>query len=82
MEKILAKDLPMPMQELRTIISEHLDEIKSLFKDGRVTLIVRSPSLPDGTVLMSDDDIEEAIKAARKAMGDLKATHVPPDSVN
>lgn len=82
MEKILAKGLTPSLQEMRAAISEHLDEIKALFKDGRVTLIVRSPDVPNGTVLMTDDDIEEAIKAARATMGNVRSTVVPPDGVH
>jgi hypothetical protein len=37
-----------------------------MFKDPRVTIVVRAPSLPDGDVVVTDDDLDAAIKAIER----------------
>lgn len=50
------------LRHLHADISEKLSEINSLFtKDVKMTLIIRTPWLEDGGVLMGNDDFEEAI---------------------
>jgi hypothetical protein len=49
--------------------SRHMDAVRALFSrpdDVRITLLVRTPWLVDGGVLLSDDDIETAIAELRR----------------
>lgn len=42
--------------------AEYLDRIARLFKPGKkLTLLVRSPGLPDRDFMLTDDNIDEAI---------------------
>jgi hypothetical protein len=55
------------LDKLHADIAEHLESIKAMFKDGaKITLIVRNPNLKDGDVLLTDDVVNEAVKALRK----------------
>jgi hypothetical protein len=52
------------LHQLHYDISHKLNEIASLFKDGvalKITLLLRTPELPDGGVLMTSDDLDAAI---------------------
>jgi len=52
------------LQRLHAEISGYLNDIAALFKsdeDVKITLIVRTPKLDDGGVLMSNDDFDAAI---------------------
>ena len=50
------------LKHLHADISEKLNEINRLFtQDTKMTLIIRTPWLEDGGVLMGNDDFEEAI---------------------
>lgn len=48
-------------------LARHLDAVSKVFKNPKVTLIVRSPELADGDVVIGDDDLDEAIKAIERA---------------
>jgi hypothetical protein len=37
---------------------------------ARLTLVVRTPELPDGTVIVTNDDAEEVVAAIRRTYGD------------
>ena len=52
--------------DLKDRIAHHADEIAKMFKDPRVTIVVRAPSLPDGDVVVTDDDLDAAIKAIER----------------
>ena len=57
------------LQRLHADISESLDEIAALFDpkhETKITLIVRTPWLEDGDVLMGNDDYDEAITAINR----------------
>lgn len=46
---------------LHATLSDHLDEIASLYKERpRITLIIRVPDKPDQGVFLSDDNWTEA----------------------
>lgn len=52
------------MQRLHADISESLNEIAALFDKHqlpKITLVIRTPWLNDGGVLMGNDDFDEAI---------------------
>jgi hypothetical protein len=52
------------LQQLHADISFRLNQIGELFKEDeevKITLIVRTPKLEDGGVLMSNDDFDAAI---------------------
>ncbi len=53
----------MTLIELQTELSEHMAKIAEYFKHPRITLVVRSPELPDGDVVLTDDDLDAAIAA-------------------
>ena len=53
----------MPLHEnLKT----DLDRIYVRFKNPKITLIIRSPDISDGDVVISNDDLESAIGAVRR----------------
>jgi hypothetical protein len=50
------------LQLLHNDISTHLSEIAALFtQPPKITIVIRTPWLPDGGVLLTDDDLDEAI---------------------
>jgi hypothetical protein len=52
------------LQNLHADISEHLEQIARLFKhdqEVKITIVIRTPKLEDGGVLLSDDDFDLAI---------------------
>lgn len=51
---------------IREEIAEHLNAIGALFKNPRVTLVVRIPDLDDGDLVMTQDDPELVIGAIRR----------------
>lgn len=63
--------------ELRAEAALHLDRIGELFKPPiRLTLLVRSPDLADGDFLLTDDDLDAAVKAIRRLQ---LRPEIPPD---
>jgi hypothetical protein len=52
-----------PVAELQEMLSRHLDEIQTYFKNPKVTLVVRNPDLNDGDVVIGDDDLELVVGA-------------------
>jgi hypothetical protein len=58
---------PSPkMRRLQDELSDHLDRIIRMFKNPKVTLIVRAPDLPDGDVVIGNDDLDAAIVAIQR----------------
>lgn len=52
-------------------ISAALERIARLFVPGaRLTLVVRIPEMPDGTVIVSNDSTDEVIAAIRRLEAD------------
>ena len=52
------------LRGLHFALSEHLNEIAGLFKndiDVKLTLVIRTPELGDGGVLISNDEYDAAI---------------------
>jgi hypothetical protein len=64
------------LRHLQSDIADSLEDIRRLFKNPKITLIVRSPDLADGDVVMSDDDLDQAIASLRHLQE--KAAHVLP----
>ena len=81
-KQVSAENLNRSMQDLRVVMAGHMEAIQKLFIDGRITVIVRSPHVPNGTVLMGDDNIEEMIAAVRALIEHPAATKVLPDGVH
>lgn len=52
-----------------TKISHHLNRIAELFKNPKITLVVRSPDLPDGDLIMTHDDLGEVIASLERTWG-------------
>jgi hypothetical protein len=50
-------------------VAPKLDAIRELFKNPIVTLVVRSPDLPDGDFIMSEDDPSAVIASIEKTWG-------------
>jgi hypothetical protein len=46
--------------------SELLDEIVGLTKGAKATLILRQPGKPEQDILLTDDDLEEAVSLIRR----------------
>lgn len=68
----------MNVVEMHREIANHASKIRHLFKPGaKVSIVVRNPSLPDGDVLVSDDQIDDVKRAldrlATKEVQHLKA---------
>lgn len=47
-------------------INHHLNEIAGLFKAPKITLVVRAPNLPDGDLVMTADDLDQAVAAIQR----------------
>jgi hypothetical protein len=62
------------LERIHAEIGFHLDEIRQLFKDPKITIIIRNPMLNDADVLLTDDDLEKVIGAIKYLQE--KATHV------
>ena len=57
------------LQRLHADISRKLNEINSLFtEDPKITIIIRTPWLADGGVLMSNDNFDEAVKELQRLL--------------
>jgi len=46
----------------------HIEAIERLFKNPRVTLLVRAPDLPDGDLMLTQDDEATICEAVRRQM--------------
>jgi hypothetical protein len=69
----------MTLREVRYSISNHLEEIATYFKPGiKLTIVCRHPGLPDGGVVMTDDDLGLAIAEIRKLQ--VGGITTPPDT--
>lgn len=51
----------------------HIEAIERLFKFPRVTLLVRAPNLPDGDLLLTQDDEATICDAVRRQMAKAPA---------
>ena len=54
------------MSELFFSLQDDLDSVCDKFKNPKVTLIVRAPDLPDGDVVIGNDDLDAAIAAINR----------------
>lgn len=55
---------------LRSDIADHLVEIADMFeKQPKITIIIRTPWLEDGGVLISDDDYDLAVAEIQRLRG-------------
>jgi hypothetical protein len=52
--------------QLHHDLDSDLKRIARRFKAPKITLIVRNAALPDGDVVLTDDDLELAIAALRR----------------
>jgi hypothetical protein len=53
-----------PLEQLRLRIADKLADISEMFErptETRITIVIRTPWLPDGGVLISDDDFTLAL---------------------
>lgn len=57
---------PLVALSLRGAIEPKLTAIRKLFLNPKLTLIVRSPDLGDGDLILTEDDLDEVVKAIRK----------------
>lgn len=44
----------------------HMGEIKLLFKNPKVTIVVRNPDLKDGDLIVTEDNIYDVIASIKK----------------
>jgi hypothetical protein len=66
------------LQQLHLDISEHLNQIAALFKEDaklKLTLIIRTPELEDGGVLISNDDFDAAIAEINRLKAKEPVSH-------
>ena len=54
------------IMRLHEDLQTDLDRIYARFKNPKITLIIRSPDISDGDVVISNDDLESAIGAVRR----------------
>jgi hypothetical protein len=54
------------LQELHTLLNGHLEDIATMFRSPKITLIVRAPDLSDGDVVVTDDDLDAAIASLQR----------------
>ncbi len=47
-------------------VSWHLEEIRKLFRDPKLTLVVRTPSVPDGEFILTDDELAKVVATLDK----------------
>jgi hypothetical protein len=53
-------------QAVEVRLTRLLGEVADLFRAPRVTLVVRSPQLPGGALVLTDDDLDLAVEAIRR----------------
>lgn len=57
---------PQQRDDLYDEIVPFLEKIAKLFKNPKITLVVRAPDLADGDVVITDDELEPVIASLRK----------------
>ncbi len=65
----------MTLEQARQNVAYHMEQIVACFKKGvKITVIVRTPDLPERDFLMTDDDLDEAgaVLTRRKEAGMAK----------
>lgn len=62
-------------------IVPHLEAIEKLFKSPKVTLVVRADALPDGDIVLTQDDPEAIVASVQKLMA-RKPVIAPTDVIN
>lgn len=67
---------PKYLRNLQEDICFHLEGIAKLFKNPKITIVIRNDELADGDVVLSDDDFDKAIAAIRHLQE--KPTHFLP----
>lgn len=56
------------LRQLHIDLNESMHDISTLFKPGvKLTLVARTPDLPDADVVVSDDSLDAAIAAIRRS---------------
>lgn len=65
---------PKYLRNLQEDICFHLEGIAKLFKNPKITIVIRNDELADGDVVLSDDDFDKAIAAIRHLQE--KPTHI------
>lgn len=69
------------LDQLQEDLARDLTRVKRRFKNARVTLVIRQPDVPgDSSIVMSDDDLDEAIAEIRKLIDESPHGSVPPCS--
>jgi len=64
------------LHQLHEDLCNDLERIAARFKSRpKITLLIRSPELPDGDVLLSDDDLALAIKAILRMQEKVQPGH-------
>jgi hypothetical protein len=66
----------MALSDVQEMVAGHMDKIVAMFKPGvKITVLVRTPDLPDRDFMMTDDDHAELI-----AMIERRARAETPDA--
>ena len=80
MKTVTPNYAPKYIARLREDLSAYADKIATLFRNPLVTIIVRDPNLPRGTVVLTQDSHEEIVKALADILKDPGAMTIPPDA--
>jgi ABC-type phosphate/phosphonate transport system substrate-binding protein len=76
-----ANETPLNVLRVRERMADCADQIMGMFKSAKITIIVRSPQVPNGTVVLTDDEPDQIRAAFDHIMTDQAAAYIPPDEV-
>ena len=69
------------LRNLRSLLADHLDDIRALFRDEvKITLIIRNTTHADRDVVLGDDDPASAMATIKALVDGAKSIYVPPNS--
>jgi hypothetical protein len=74
------------LRDLNDSMAYHMDAILALFKPGaKITVVVRNPMLPDGDVVIGNNDLDDTIETinrmkARKPQFSPRSSPFPPST--
>ena len=56
----MVNDIP---DYIRAELESYLNDVKAIpgFDNAKVTLVIRSPDIPGGDIVMSDDDLDQVV---------------------
>jgi len=58
--------MPADLSDVQAEVAYHLDRIGRLFKAPKLTIVIRSPQLEDGDIILTDDDLPQVVAAIER----------------